>query len=220
MLPFVLSSPTLVLQAPSTADVPAIVEACRDETLQRFTTVPVPYARSDAEFFLSRIVEHGWSTGREYTWALRRPGSGLLEGVISVRLRSSDIGFWTAPASRGQGMMTTAVGLVADWAFTDGGLAELFWEGYVGNDASASVARRSGFSYRGVGPGLHPDREGGHPLCWKARLRPGDPRSAPAGWPDLHHASEYSDEPRVDLRAGSPDAGAEHPIDFPSQEHP
>ena len=193
MKPFVLASSTLVLQAPSAADVPAIVDACRDETLQRFTTVPVPYARSDAEFFLSRIVDDGWATGREFTWALRRPGSGLLEGVISVRLWSSDVGFWTAPASRGRGLMTEALGLVADWAFGDGRLRELFWEGYVGNDASAAVARRVGFTYQGVGPGLHPDRDGGHPLCWKARLRPGDERTARAGWPDLGHRDGHRD---------------------------
>ena len=185
MLPFVLASPTLELVVPSAADVPAIVDACRDETLQRFTTVPVPYGRSDAEFFLRRIVDDGWATGREFTWGLRRPGSGLLEGVISVRLRSSDVGFWTAPASRGLGLMTEALGLVADWAFGAGGLRELFWEGYVGNDASAAVARRTGFTYQGVGPGLHPDRDGGHPLCWKARLRPDDARVARPGWPDL-----------------------------------
>ncbi|KQS22725.1 GNAT family N-acetyltransferase [Frigoribacterium sp. Leaf186] len=195
MLPFVLASPTLELLVPSAADVPAIVEACRDETLRRFTTVPVPYDRSDAEFFLSRIVDDGWATGREFTWGLRRPGSGLLEGVISVRLRSSDVGFWTAPASRGQGLMTEALGLVADWAFEGGGLRELFWEGYVGNDASAAVARHVGFTYQGVGPGLHPGRDGGHPLCWKARLRPGDERSTRPGWPALVGPAAEADRP-------------------------
>jgi RimJ/RimL family protein N-acetyltransferase len=195
VLPFVLASPTLELLVPSAADVPAIVEACRDETLRRFTTVPVPYDRSDAEFFLSRIVDDGWATGREFTWGLRRPGSGLLEGVISVRLRSSDVGFWTAPASRGQGLMTDALGLVADWAFEGGGLRELFWEGYVGNDASAAVARHVGFTYQGVGPGLHPGRDGGHPLCWKARLRPGDERSTRPGWPALVGPAAEADRP-------------------------
>jgi RimJ/RimL family protein N-acetyltransferase len=153
--------------------------------LQRFTTVPAPYARSDAEFFLDRIVDHGWVTGREATWGLRGPGSSLLLGVVSVRLGTRDIGFWTTPAARGRGLMTAAVRLVADWALGDGGLDQLHWEGYVGNDASAAVARRSGFTYTGVGPGMHPGRDGGRPLCWKARLRPGDERFPKQGWPDL-----------------------------------
>jgi hypothetical protein len=81
--------------------------------------------------------------------------------------------------------MTAAVRLVADWSLGEAGLDQLHWEGYVGNDASASVARRAGFTYTGVGPGMHPGRDGGRPLCWKARLRPGDDRLPKQGWPDL-----------------------------------
>jgi hypothetical protein len=97
--PFVLESPAVRLEVPGPADVDAIVEACQDQVLQRFTTVPAPYARKDAQFFLERIVDHGWATGREATWGLRGPGSSLLLGVVSVRLGTRDIGFWTTPAA-------------------------------------------------------------------------------------------------------------------------
>jgi RimJ/RimL family protein N-acetyltransferase len=183
--PFVLESPALRLEVPGRADVDAIVEACQDPVLQRFTTVPTPYSRTDAHAFLERIVDHGWATGREATWGLRGPGSSLLLGVVSVRLASRDVGFWTTRAARGRGLMTEAVRLVADWALGDGGLEQLHWEGYVGNDASAAVARRTGFTYAGVGPGMHPGRDGDRPLCWKARLRAGDDRLPKQGWPDL-----------------------------------
>jgi len=183
--PFVLESPAVRLEVPGPADVEAIVEACQDPVLQRFTTVPTPYSRADALFFLERIVDHGWATGREATWGLRGPGSSLLLGVVSVRLGTRDIGFWTTPEARGRGLMTAAVRLVADWALVEAGLDQLHWEGYVGNDASAAVARRCGFTYTGVGPGMQPDRDGGRPLCWKARLRPGDDRLPKQGWPDL-----------------------------------
>ncbi|NIJ04227.1 GNAT family N-acetyltransferase [Frigoribacterium faeni] len=185
MQPFVLESPVLRLEVPGPADVEAIVDACQDPVLQRFTTVPTPYDRSDARFFLDRIVRHGWSTGREATWGLRGPGSSLLLGIVSVRLGTRDVGFWTVPAARGRGLMTEALRLVADWALGEGGVDQLHWEGYVGNDASAAVARKAGFRYAGVGPGMHPGRDGGRPLCWKARLRADDDRSPKAGWPDL-----------------------------------
>jgi RimJ/RimL family protein N-acetyltransferase len=181
--PFTLQSPRLQLLVPGPADVPAIVDACQDDAVQRFTTVPTPYGEPDARFFLDRIVDHGWATGRELSWGIREPGSSLLVGMISIRLAGHDLGFGMSPGARGKGLMTEAVRLVVDWAFEERGLPDVRWEGYVGNDGSAAVARRSGFSYAGVGPGTHPGRDGGHPLCWRGRLLSTDDRDPKPGWP-------------------------------------
>lgn len=183
MKPFVLESPRLRLEVPRTADTGAIFDACQDAVLQEFTTVPVPYTFQDAQMFVSQIVERGWTTGREYTWGLREPGSSLLVGMVSIRHQHRDIGFWAAAGVRGRGLMTEAVRLVADWAFADG-MPDILWEGYVGNRGSAGVARRAGFTYVGEGPGLQPDRDRQHPPCWKARLAAGDDRGEKAGWPE------------------------------------
>ncbi|WP_423918573.1 GNAT family N-acetyltransferase [Frigoribacterium sp. 2-23] len=218
MRPFVLESSGLRLEVPGTADIPAIVEACSDPDVVRFTTVPTPYHRGDAEFFLSQIVDFGWSTGREYTWGVREPGSSLLLGMVSLRLRAHDIGFWLAPQARGRGLMSRAVTLVADWAFTEGGLPDVLWEGYVGNDGSAAVARRAGFTYTGVGPGLHPGRDGGRPSCWKARLLSTDDRTPRAGWPASSESPEYDAAGGVDLHGTSTNDA--HPDRLERSDHP
>jgi RimJ/RimL family protein N-acetyltransferase len=189
--PFVLASDAVRLAVPERADVPAVVDACSDPLLQKYTTVPVPYGESDAEFFLRRIVDHGWSTGREYTWGLRAPGSSLLVGMISLRFADDDIGFWMSPGYRGRGLMSAAVGLVADWAFSTGGVDELYWEAFVDNDGSAGVARSAGFRYTGDARGLHPDRDGSHPLCRTGRLSASDDRSVKTGWPLAEVRPEY-----------------------------
>ena len=205
MRPFTLRSAIVELRVPEAADVPAIVEACRDDATQRFTTVPSPYGRADAQFFLDRIVDHGWATGRELTWGLRAPGSSELVGMVSIRTAARDVGFWTAPAARGRGLMTEAVRLVADWALGEGGLADIRWEAYVGNDASAAVARRAGFTFTGVAPGRNPGRDGSLPLCWHGRLSAGDDRSPVSGWPAPGAAREFPRvggvEARVETRA-------------------
>lgn len=182
MQPFELESSRVRLEVPRTADLAAIYEACQDEQLQRFTTVPIPYTWGDAQYFVSQIVERGWMTGREYTWGLREPGSSLLVGMASIRMMHHDVGFWAAPGARGRGLMTETVRLIADWAFAEG-VEDVKWEGYVGNVASAGVARRAGFTYTGVGPGLQPDRDRRHPPCWQARLKATDDRTPKAGWP-------------------------------------
>jgi RimJ/RimL family protein N-acetyltransferase len=181
--PFVLESPRLRLEVPRTADTLAIHHACQDPVLQQYTTVPVPYSFSDAQFFVSQVVERGWTTGAEYTWGLREPGSAELVGIVSIRTRHRDLGFWSAPAARGRGLMTEAVRLVVDWAFGEG-YPDVVWEGYVGNLGSAGVARRTGFTYVGTGPGLQPGRDRTHPPCWKGRLAQSDSRREKPGWPD------------------------------------
>ena len=55
--------------------------------------------------------------------------------------------------------MPEALGAVADFAF-DLGRRPLLWECIPGNLASASVARKAGFTYLGEGASLYPDRAG------------------------------------------------------------
>ncbi|QNE44755.1 GNAT family N-acetyltransferase [Frigoribacterium sp. NBH87] len=207
---FTLRSPLVELRAPDTSDVEAIVAACHDPETVRWTTVPAPYDRSDAAFFLDRIVDHGWATGREMTWGLRTPGSSELVGVVSVRTAGRDVGFWTAPAARGRGLMTEAVRLVVDWALGEGGLPEVRWEAHVGNVASAAVARRVGFRYLGAAPGLHPGRDGEHPLCWTARLGPDDDREPAPGWP-VPLTGEFPGGASVGSRADIPVGPGDRP---------
>src|SRR5699024_791987 len=53
-----LHTPRLVLSAPTSEDVPAITAACQDAEIQRWTTIPSPYERRDAEGFIE-IVNDG-----------------------------------------------------------------------------------------------------------------------------------------------------------------
>ncbi|KQO62234.1 GNAT family N-acetyltransferase [Curtobacterium sp. Leaf261] len=183
MLPVTLSSPVVRLDMPTRADTVAITEACADPAIQRFTTVPSPYRPQDAHAFIDALVGPGWASDREYTWAIRRPHSTWLEGVIAFRTAHRDLGFWLAPSARGSGMMTAAVGLVVDWAFSRGN-ADVYWECFVGNTGSAGVARRAGFSYTGTGPGLIPGRDGRDVECWKGLRRADGVPATDRPWPE------------------------------------
>mgnify|MGYP000529409413 FL=1 len=48
-----LQTARLILRAPVDGDVDAIFSACQDPDIQRFTTIPVPYTRADAEHFVA-----------------------------------------------------------------------------------------------------------------------------------------------------------------------
>lgn len=151
----VLSDATVWLSRPVGADVDAIVACCRQPSIAEWTVVPAPYRRGDAEQFLREVVNPGWAA-RSPTWALRSSATGPVIGMIGLSVGAhgavAEIGFWLDAAMRGRGLMTRSVRLVRDFGFAaDGlGLTRIEWQAYVGNLASAAVARRAGFHYEGL----------------------------------------------------------------------
>lgn len=198
MLPVTLWSERVLLEVPTRADTVAITEGCQDPEVIRWTTIPTPYRPQDAAAFVDALVGPGWASDREYTWAIRQPGSTWLDGVISWRTERRDLGFWLAPSARGRGLVHDAVSLVVGWAF-DRGAPDASWECYVGNTASAAVARRAGFAYTGTGDADIPQRDGSPTPAWKGRLRADGVPASDLPWPRESYPSGRPD----DSRAGS-----------------
>lgn len=180
-----LESHRVVLDSPLALDVDDITRYCQDPLFERFLTVPWPYHRADAEYFVNDHVPTGWTTGDELTWAIRAERGGALLGVIGLRVPTSDVGFWMGAEHRGRGHMSEALRLVADWTFSTGfaGIREIGWECLVGNTASTSVARHCGFRFTGEAPSRVAYRDGSHPASWQGALRDTDDRSPQPGWP-------------------------------------
>lgn len=182
MEPVALATERLVLDQPVTADRERVVEHCRDPLFERFMTLPWPYEPKHADFFIDELVPRGWSTDTEYTWALRPSVGGELLGVIGYREKTRDLGYWMGAPHRDRGLMTEAAHAVVGWLFGLG-RETIAWECVVGNAASASVARKLGFTYTGERPTALGFRDGSTPTSWHAELRSVDDRSPKPGWP-------------------------------------
>ncbi|GAB3029489.1 hypothetical protein GCM10027052_01770 [Parafrigoribacterium mesophilum] len=184
MSPFTLSAPGLRLDEFRSSDEAAIFQYCQDPVFERFLTIPWPYRRDDAEYFVREFVPQGWADGSELTWALRDP-DGVFLGVIGLRLPTSDLGFWLGAERRGRGYMPRAVRLLTEWVFSSsvGGVTEVNWACVEGNWSSMSVARSCGFTYTGAGPASTAARDGSYPRSWHGVLRRGDPSVPQPGWP-------------------------------------
>jgi len=178
--PVTLVSARLVLDQPTLDDVDLVTEYCQDPIFETFMLTPWPYQRSDAEKFVGTVVPIWWEDDSEYTWAIRRDGEFL--GVVGYRTMRHDIGFWLGTPHRGRGCMTEAVGAVADWVFSQTG-TEILWECIPGNLASASVARKAGFTWDGEAPSIYRTREGEQTTAWTGSLAPNDSREPKTGWP-------------------------------------
>jgi len=93
-----------------------IYEACQDEQIQYWTTIPKPYLPSHAEGFVRGEFP-------EYkVWVIEERDIGPV-GVISIHSvdgsGSADIGYWVAQWGRGKGAAKNAIKLVAEYARTD-----------------------------------------------------------------------------------------------------
>ncbi len=149
----VLRTRRLVLRALLEEDVDAIVAAVSDPVTRRWLPLPEPYAREDAMSFV-----------REKAPAARVGGSGLvraiewggvLAGVIDLkrtdwRHRETEIGYWAAPASRAQGVMTEATVALSRWVLADMAFERVVLRIATGNQASIRVAEKAGFTYEGT----------------------------------------------------------------------
>lgn len=180
MKPVRLATARLVLDQPTMDDVDLVTRYCQDPIFERFMLTPWPYQREDAEKFVGTVVPMLWDDDVEFTWALR--SEGLFLGLVGFRTRANDIGYWLGGPHRGLGFMPEAVSAVADFAFERSDRA-LFWECIPGNLASASVARKAGFTFLGEGASLYPDRAGAEAAAWRGRLSSGDARDPKPGWP-------------------------------------
>jgi RimJ/RimL family protein N-acetyltransferase len=135
-------------------DTEAVTAACQDPESARWTTVPVPYSRADAEFYLLHHQPAGWARGHLAGFAITGPDDRYV-GSIDLRLDTEDagsaeVGFLVAPWARGQGYATAAVRTICAWGFDTLGLDRVVWQAHVGNEASRRVAEAAGFTVEGV----------------------------------------------------------------------
>lgn len=151
-----LRTARLILRAPAELDIDPIYQACQDPSIQRYTLVPVPYRRSDAEWF----VRVNAADPASATWLIEA-ADGHLAGTIGVSLHTDpdhpdtgSLGYWCAPADRGNGYVREALRAVLECALTpvaDGGLGleRVTWRALCDNVASARAAASVGFRSTG-----------------------------------------------------------------------
>ena len=145
----VLTDGTLTLRPWRVDDADAVYRACQDPDIQRWTQVPVPYTRADAEDFVTELAPAAWRGGTGVVFAVVDGSDSLLASIGVVDLdrpnRSCEIGYWVAPDARRHGVASGATALLSAWvgeAF-DVDRVELYTAPE--NVASQGVAARVGF---------------------------------------------------------------------------
>jgi RimJ/RimL family protein N-acetyltransferase len=145
-----LSDGVVALRGFQSTDVDALVDACQDPQIPRFTLVPSPYTARHAHDWLQRVAD-GRARGTRMTFAIvEAPAGDVLLGAAGLNVidwdqRAADVGYWLAAPARGRGVASRAVRLVASWAFDTIGLERLELRAVEHNHPSRAVAERTGF---------------------------------------------------------------------------
>jgi RimJ/RimL family protein N-acetyltransferase len=133
-----LEDEAIALRPLSEEDVPALVAACQDPEIPRWTSVPSPYTEEDARAFL------GDSDGVS---AIVDPRTEELLGTIGWRWVDGNVqlGYWVKREARGRGVATHALRLLSCWAFAELGAARIQLLTEPENRVSQRVAEKAGF---------------------------------------------------------------------------
>jgi RimJ/RimL family protein N-acetyltransferase len=158
MEPVTLTTSRLTLRPLEPSDVDAVLAACQDPEIPRWTTVPSPYTREHAVDFVERISPEGWRDDTLYNFGVfTRESDALVSsmGLLSLAQlpapgRQAELGYWTVKEQRGRGYTAEAGRAVCDWAFSALGVERLEWFAEAGNVASRAVALRIGFVMEGT----------------------------------------------------------------------
>jgi RimJ/RimL family protein N-acetyltransferase len=150
--PPTLTDGTVTVRPLRDADAPALVRACQDPEIPRWTRVPQPYTLEDARGFAAVAATEA-AAGLGVALVVTDAG-GVLLGTIGLmevdrNKGSGELGYWLAREARGRGAATRAVRLVTGWAAEELGLRRLEILTLPGNVASARVAERAGFTATG-----------------------------------------------------------------------
>ena len=118
----VLVDKALMLRPWHLDDVNRVYEICQDPAIQEFTTVPVPYTREIADFWIR-------TSAQKYLERDKISLAGIRNGeiVLSVSIHGihefdhvGEIGYWVSPTARGEGLAALAVKMISDFGFAIG----------------------------------------------------------------------------------------------------
>ncbi|HWF56047.1 MAG TPA: GNAT family N-acetyltransferase [Solirubrobacteraceae bacterium] len=136
-------------------DIPALVVACQDPDITRWTRVPSPYGEAEARAY-RMTREAAVRAGAMAPFAIvEADAPDVLLGSISLMRFAwqdarGEVGYWLAAAARGRGHATRAVRLICAWGFHQLGLERIELIAATGNAASQTVAERTGFTREAV----------------------------------------------------------------------
>ncbi|WP_214367522.1 GNAT family N-acetyltransferase [Pseudonocardia sp. H11422] len=130
----------------------AVLASCLDPEILRWRRRPEPTLEAVGAHIAERAA--GWAAQTRCSWAVCEPTTGEMLGEVSLaeldlNMGTAEVTCWALPHARGRGMATAAVSSVLRFGFGGLGLHRVTYTWAEGNEASARVAAKCGFTIEG-----------------------------------------------------------------------
>lgn len=142
----------LHLRPPALSDAETIFDTyATDPEVTRYLIWQPHKDIEETKTFLTRCAE-GWSTGKDYPWAITLKESGELMGMVGLRIHEfkADIGYCLGRQFWGNGFATEAVTPIIGWALVQPEIFRVWAMCDVDNSASARVLEKVGMKREGI----------------------------------------------------------------------
>jgi RimJ/RimL family protein N-acetyltransferase len=181
MEPVEIRTDQLLLRGWEPKDAAAVLAACSDPLVQRWTSggLPSPYTADNARQYVEELAPTAWVRDTAYPFAVTDRDTD--EVLANVALRRTglhdnwDVGYWSTPSGRGRGATTEALTALCRWGFAGLGAGRIEWYARVGNFASRRVAEKAGFTIEATLRSGLPVGGGERSDCWVGARLPADP---------------------------------------------
>jgi len=117
-------------------------------------TIPYPYHEADADAWLQLRLQHSQKVDREVTFAIRNDNHEMIGTIGADTLdpgttNRAELGYWLATTYWGQRIMSDALRVYINYAFSELQLTKLVAHVFERNPASAGVLEHNGFQLEG-----------------------------------------------------------------------
>lgn len=131
----------------TSADLPSLVRHANNSKIARFMTdgFPHPYAEENGQAFIAFATRDN----PVHIFAIDVNGEAVggigIHPLSDIYRRNAELGYWLGEAYWGQGIITEAIGRIAEIGFTEFGLDRIFARPFGSNAASQRVLEKAGF---------------------------------------------------------------------------
>lgn len=142
----------LTLRALRETDAGAIAELANNKSIWNNVrdTMPYPYKKEDADFFINLKKNEFPQTTFVMVWNEHICGIIGLELQKDIYRKSAELGYWVGEPYWGMGIATQAVEKVVNYGFEELGMERIFAAVFEHNIGSMRVLAKNGFLKEGV----------------------------------------------------------------------
>jgi ribosomal-protein-alanine N-acetyltransferase len=144
----ILETERLLLRPPERRDIPALVPLIGDyDVAKNLSTVPHPYAESDAIEWISHLDERR-ERGDAFQFGVTRKNDGAYMGGCGLHLKDGEyeLGYWFGKSYWRMGYATEAARGVLEFAFAELRVPEVWAGWFHDNPRSGHVLAKLGFA--------------------------------------------------------------------------